>query len=208
MSVSLSKNQKISLSKNEAGLKKVFMGLGWDAAKPKVQTVKPSGFFARLFGSPVKEVVSSVESIDLDASCLMFDADNKNVDTIWFRKLKTLDGSVWHSGDNLTGDGDGDDEVINVNLTALPEKIKTLVFVITSFRGQTFDMIESANCRLVNAENNKELAKYTLSGEGKNTAQIMAKVYRENGEWMMQAIGAPANGTVQHQIISEVEKYL
>lgn len=193
MSVSLKKNEKVSLSKTQAGLKKVFMGLGWDAAK--------GNFFQSLLGM-------TPDNIDLDASCLMFDDEKTLVDTVWFRKLQTFDGSVVHTGDNLTGDGDGDDEVIMVDLTKLKNNITSLVFVITSFRGQTFKDIKSASCRLVDNETNKELAKYTLSEKSDNTAQIMAKLYKENGEWMMQAIGQPVNGRVQYELLPEVMKYI
>lgn len=194
MAISLAKEQKISLNKESGStLTKVFLGLGWDPVKAK-------GFLGSLFGGG--------DSIDLDASCLMFNDQKQLVDTVWFRQLQSRDGSVLHTGDNLTGDGDGDDEVIHVDLTRVPSQVKTLVFVINSFRGQTFDKIESAFCRLVDANNNKELARYTLSDKTPVTAQIMAKVYRENGEWMMQAIGVPANGTVQHQLLGSVQSYL
>lgn len=195
MAISLAKEQKISLTK-EAGstLTKVFLGLGWDPVKSK------GGFLGSLFGGG--------DSIDLDASCLMFDDHKQLVDTVWFRQLHSRDGSVNHTGDNLTGDGAGDDEVINVDLTRVPSNVKTLVFVINSFRGQTFDKVESAFCRLVDASKNKEMARYTLSDKTPVTAQIMAKVYRENGEWMMQALGVPANATVQNQMINTVVNYL
>jgi tellurium resistance protein TerZ len=194
MAISLSKEQKISLSISKEsgnGLTKVFMGLGWDP-------VKHNGFFGGLFGG----------SIDLDASCLMFNEQKELVDIVWFKQLQSRDGSIYHSGDNLTGEGDGDDEVINIDLTRIPSNVQTLVFVITSFSGQTFDKIESAFCRLVDASKNNELVRYTLSGKTPVTAQIMAKIYRENGEWMMQAIGAPTNGTVPNQIVDIVKHYL
>lgn len=193
MSVSLSKGGSINLSKESGvgGLSKVFMGLGWDP-------VKSGGFFG--FGGG--------GDIDLDASCLMFDSSQQLVDTVWFRQLKSKDGSVKHSGDNLTGEGDGDDEVINVDLQKLPSNISTLVFTITSFRGQTFDKVESAKCRLVDASSNKELASYTLSDKSKVTAQVMAKVYKQNNEWHMQAIGAPTNGSVQSDLLNVVRQYL
>jgi len=196
MAISLGKEQKISLTKEAgSGLTKVFMGLGWDPVKAK-------GMFGSLFGG------GDGGSIDLDASCMMFDGNKQLVDTIWFRQLKSHDGSIRHSGDNLTGDGAGDDEVIYVDLTRIPSNVQSLVFVITSFRGQTFDKVESAFCRLVDESKNKELARFTLSDKTPVTAQVMAKVYKENGEWMMQAIGAPTNGTVQNQLLPVVQRYL
>lgn len=189
MSVNLSKNQSISLSKDGQGLQRVFMGLGWDVAK--------SGFLGGLFGG-------GGASIDLDASCILFDAQKNVVDTVWFRQLKSRDGSIVHTGDNRTGDGDGDDEVINVDLSRIPSNVQTLVFVINSFTGQTFEKVEAASCRLVNRDNNTELAKFNLSTKNNYTAQIMAKVYRENGAWTMKAIGTPANGRTQDELLSVI----
>jgi tellurium resistance protein TerZ len=185
MSVNLSKKEKVSLEKNSGGLTRVFMGLGWDVAKSQ------GGFFSKMFSS-------EPENIDLDASCLMLDANKNIVDTVWFRQLKSKDGSIIHSGDNLTGAGEGDDEMISVDLTRLPSNVSHLVFVISSFRGQTFDKVDSAFCRLVDATNKTELARYNLSGKNSHTAQVMAQVYKENGIWTMQAIGEATNGrTVQ-----------
>lgn len=196
MSVNLSKNQTISLSKDGAGLKQVFMGLGWDVVAPK-----KSGFFSMFSGG------DSEGSIDLDASCLMFDANKEVVDTIWFRQLRSKDGSIVHDGDNLTGEGDGDDEVINVDLTKVPSNVQSLVFLITSFRGQTFEKVESAFCRIVNKENKTELAKFNLSGKNSYTGQVMAKVSRENGAWVMKAIGEPGNGTTQNDLIPLAKRF-
>lgn len=179
MSVSLVKGQKISLDK-EAGttLTKVVMGLGWDAAKPQ-------GFFGKMLGSP---------SIDLDASCVLLDEGGQMIDSVWFRQLKSKDGSIVHTGDNLTGAGDGDDEQIIVDLQRLPAQVVTLVFVVNSFTGQNFSQVENAFCRLVNQSNGREIAKYNLSCGGPHTGQLMAKLYRHNGEWKMHALGENANG--------------
>jgi tellurium resistance protein TerZ len=174
MSVSLSKGQKISLDK-EAGstLTKITMGLGWDAIKSK-------GLFG--FGS-------KTETVDLDASCVLFDEANNAIDTVWFRQLKSKDGSIVHTGDNRTGAGDGDDEQIIVDLSKVPANVKSLVFTVNSFTGQSFAQIENAFCRIINAADNKEVARYDLSVQGSHTAQIMTKLYRHNGEWKMHAIG-------------------
>lgn len=198
MTVSLAKKEKVSLEKNSGGLSRVFMGLGWDMAKPK----SSGGFFGKLLGG------GEVESIDLDASCVMLDAQKNIVDTVWFRQLRSKDGSVSHSGDNLTGEGDGDDEVIKVDLSRLPSNVTNLVFVISSFRGQTFDQVESAFCRLVNAEGNVELARYNLSAKNPYTAQVMARVYKENGIWTMQALGEPTNGRTVQDFISVVQNVI
>lgn len=179
MAVKLSKGDRISLNK-EAGttLTKIVMGLGWDAMKTK-------GFFG--FGGRAQE-------IDLDASCLMFDERKELVDAIWFRQLASRDGSVRHSGDNRTGAGDGDDEQIVVDLASVPANVKSLVFTVNSFTGQNFSQIENAFCRIVNASNGAEVARYQLSCNGTHSAQIMAKVYRHNDEWKMHALGENASG--------------
>jgi tellurium resistance protein TerZ len=107
---------------------------------------------------------------------VLFNEQNKLVDTVWFKQLKSRDGSILHTGDNRTGDGDGDDEQIIVLLDKVPSEVKSLVFTVNSFTSQTFDAVENAYCRLVDATNNTEIARYTLSSQGSHTAQIMAKV--------------------------------
>jgi tellurium resistance protein TerZ len=179
MTVNLQKGQKISLDKEAGGaLSRVTMGLGWDAIKSK-------GFFG--FGA-------KTESVDLDASCVMFDEANRAVDVVWFRQLKSRDGSIVHTGDNRTGAGDGDDEQITVDLSQVPANVKSLVFTVNSFTGQNFSQVENAYCRVINAANQQEVARYDLSVQGVHTAQIMAKLYRHNGEWKMHAIGENASG--------------
>ncbi len=193
MSVSLSKGQKISLDK-EAGstLTKITMGLGWDAIKSK-------GLFG--FGS-------KTETVDLDASCVMFDEANTQVDIVWFRQLKSKDGSIVHTGDNRTGAGDGDDEQIVVDLAKVPANVKSLVFTVNSFTGQSFAQIENAFCRIINADNNKEVARYDLSVQGSHTAQIMAKLYRHNGEWKMHAIGENGSGRTIEDLVRQIGQHL
>lgn len=179
MSVNLSKGQRISLTK-ETGvqLNQVIMGLGWDVKKK-------TGLFG--FGG-------SAPDIDLDASALMFDEGKQLVDQVWFRQLRSNDGSVKHSGDNRTGAGDGDDEQIVVQLSSVPSQVKSLVFVVNSFTGQNFSQIDNAFCRLVNTANNEEIAKFNLSCQGNHTAQIMVKIYRHENDWKLHAIGESCSG--------------
>lgn len=180
MTISMSKGQKVSLAKRGGGsLTVVRMGLGWDAVKKR-----------GLFGS-------RSQSIDLDASALLFDAAGNLVDAVWFRQLRSQDGSVVHTGDNLTGAGEGDDESVIVDLTRLSPVVTQIVFTVNSFTGQDFSQIENAFCRLVDETTNEELARYELSGSGRHNAQIMAKVGRGGdgaGAWTMTAIGAIASG--------------
>jgi tellurium resistance protein TerZ len=178
MAINLQKGQKISLAKEAGGsLTKIIMGLGWDAKK--------SGFLG--FGR-------REQSIDLDASCVLFDEGRRVLDTVWWKQLRSQDGSIEHTGDNQTVDGDGDDEQVIVDLARVPPTVKSLVFVVNSFTGQSFAEIENAACRVVDGSNGRELARYDLSCNGKHTAMVMAKVYRHNGEWKMHAIGENAVG--------------
>ncbi|MEO5370436.1 MAG: tellurium resistance TerZ family protein [Magnetococcus sp. DMHC-1] len=191
--VSLSKGQTVSLEKSSATpLTKVVMGLGWDAKKKKA-----------LFG-----LVKMSQDIDLDASCIVFDKNKKMLDTVWFRQLKSKDGSIQHRGDNRTGEGEGDDEQIVVDLPAVSAQANSLVFVVNSFSGQTFDEIENASCRLVDHQTNNELAKYSLTGSGSHTAQIMAKLSRDGKGWQMTAIGEQASGRTFQDLLPAVVKCL
>lgn len=197
MGINLQKGQKISLSKESGGsLSKVVMGLGWDAKKSS-----GGGLLKGMFGG-------GGDSIDLDASCIMFDEQNKAVDTVYFGHLKSKDGSILHSGDNRTGDGDGDDEQIIVDLDKVPATVKSLVFTVSSYTGQTFNMVENAYCRIVNKSDNQEIARYTLSAQGSHTAQIMAKVYRHNGEWKMHAIGENGTGRTIDNLLPQIIPHL
>jgi len=190
MTISLSKNQTISLEKQGQGLTKVFMGLGWDVAK--------GGFLG--FGGG--------GDIDLDASALMFDASGNLVDTVWFRQLQSRDRSVQHTGDNLTGAGDGDDEVIKVDLTRVPANVQSIVFTVSSYRGQTFAKVKNAFCRLVDDTNRQEVARLNLSEQGSHTGLIMAKLSRSGSGWQMTAIGERSNGQVVQQLEADARRYL
>jgi tellurium resistance protein TerZ len=192
--ISLQKGQTISLAKTGgAGLRKVVMGLGWDVRKPK----KMFGIFG-----------GDAPSIDLDASCLLFDANGGLFDQVWFRQLKSKDGSIVHTGDNLTGAGDGDDEQIIVELERLPAQAKTLVFTVSSFRGDTFDQIENAYCRLLDAAGNKELGRYDLSGSGPHTGQVMAKLVRGGDGWSFTAIGERTGGRTFHDMMPAISAHV
>lgn len=192
MGINLEKGQKISLAKEAGGeLTSVVMGLGWDA-------VKKRGFLG--FGGGGE--------IDLDASCFLFDEQNELRDLVYFGQLRSQDGSIQHSGDNRTGEGDGDDEQIAVALTRIPAHIKTLVFTVSNYTGQDFSKVENAYCRLINGQNGQEIARYNLSAQGNHTAQIMAKIYRHNGEWKMHAIGENSQGATPDKIVPRILPHL
>lgn len=195
--VSLNKNQTISLKKQSTALSKLHFGLGWDPIKKEKK-----GFLSSLFGG-------ITDSIDLDASCMMLDVNGKNIDEVWFCHLKSKCRSVIHSGDNLTGEGDGDDEVIKVDLTKLPFEVEYLVFTVNSFRGQTFNDVDNAFCRVLD-QNNQELARYQLTEQGPHTGIIIATLKRNGGSWDFTAQGFPCNGRtikdIYPQIVEKVVK--
>jgi tellurium resistance protein TerZ len=191
MGVSLTKGQSVSLVKSGGGgLTNVRMGLGWDAVKKR-----------GLFGS-------RSQSIDLDASALLFDANRSLVDQVWFQQLTSRDGSVQHTGDNLTGEGEGDDESIRVHLDGVSPAVQSIVFTVNSFTGQDFSQIENAFCRLVDETTESEVARYDLTGSGHHTAQIMSKVSRSGPGWTMTAIGATASGRTFHDLLPTIVNYL
>ncbi len=186
--VNLTKGQKISLTKESSGLKNVMVGLGWDEAE--IQPVKFS-----LFSRKPKQ-----HSIDCDASAILLDENGKcidNSDVIYFGNLTHKSGTVKHQGDNLTGEGDGDDEQILVDLANLPSKYSKIAFVVTIYkadeRNQNFGMIKNAYIRIVDTSNgNKELCKFNLSDDinyNDKTSMLFGELYRHNGEWKFNAIG-------------------
>lgn len=169
--VSLRKNERVSLVKAGApALTAVVMGLGWDPARGR-------------------------RSIDLDASVIAFDSGGQPLETVWFSHKKAFGGAIKHSGDNLTGRGDGDDEQINVDLGALPSSVAHLVFTINSFRGQKFTEVERAFCRLVDARTKSELVRFDLSDAQPNTGVLMVALSRTAaGTWEMRALGEYHDG--------------
>ena len=180
MAINLKKGQRISLTKEDPTLKQIMCGLGWDVAP------KSGGFFG------------GNKQFDLDSSLLCLDADKKLTDVkniIYFGNLRHSSSAIVHQGDNLTGAGEGDDEVINIDLPLIPDNIAYLVFAINIYkckqRKQDFSMVDNAFVRLVNRNSNKELARYNLSGTEYSgmTGMILAEVYRHNQDWKMAAVG-------------------
>ena len=180
MAINLKKGQRISLTKEDPGLKQIMCGLGWDVAK------KSGGFFG------------GNKQFDLDSSVLCLDTDKKLLDVkniVYFGNLRHSSGAIAHQGDNLTGAGEGDDEIINIDLPLIPTNIAYLVLAINIYkcnqRKQDFSMVDNAFVRLVNRNTNQELARYNLSGTeyAGMTGMIMAELYRHNEEWKMAAVG-------------------
>ena len=202
MSINLQKGQRIDLTKGNAGLNKILVGLGWDP----VETKSSGGFLSGLFGGGG----SSSPNIDCDASVLMLKNDKivTNSDVIYFGNLKSANGAVAHSGDNLTGAGDGDDEQIVVELNSIPAEYNRLVFVVNIYdaakRKQHFGMIQNAFIRIVNGTTNQELLKYNLSDNYSNqTTLITGELYRHENEWKFAAIGTGTQDVSLGEVIGK-----
>lgn len=191
MSINLSKNSTISLTKEVEKLSSITVGLGWDVAKSK-------GFLASIFGTA---------SIDLDASCLLIDENLNVLDSVWYAQLKSKCKSVIHQGDNLTGKGDGDDEKITINLTKLPNSVKYIAVTVNSFRGQTFDKVENAFCRILDQSSN-EICRFTLNEKGGHTGIYIGLLTYKNKEWNFTSKGVNANGSNVNQIASTVLQHI
>ena len=183
MSISLQKGQKVSLSKDNAGLSKVVIGLGWDEVQKK------RGLFA-----------PKPQPIDCDASALVLKNGKlaAKEDIVFFGNLRHKTGTIQHMGDNLTGAGDGDDEQIVVDLAHIPAEYDRIVLVVNIYqavqRQQHFGQIQNAFIRLVDARNNQEMCRYNLTDDYSGmTAMIFGEVYRHNGEWKFNAIGQGTN---------------
>ena len=178
MAVSLQKGGNVSLSKEDPNLKNAMVGLGWD-----VRSTDGSDF-------------------DLDASVFLLNESGKirnDQDFIFYNNLKSSDGSVEHTGDNRTGEGEGDDEAIKVQLPSVPNDVQKLVVAVTihdaDSRKQNFGMVQNAFIRVVNAESNNEITRYDLSEDASTeTAMIFGELYRHNNEWKFRAVGQGYNG--------------
>ena len=189
MSISLKKGQKVSLTKESAGLSNVLVGLGWDAVESK------KGFLASLFGTQAAD-------IDCDGTAILLKDGkfcDKN-DVVYFGNLEHKSGTVRHMGDNLTGDGEGDDEQILIDLSKVPAEYDRIVIVVNIYdcikRKQEFGMIKNAFIRIVDGKTNREMCKYDLSEDYSGmTAMIFGEIYRHNGEWKFNAIGQGTKDT-------------
>jgi len=178
MAISLSKGGNVSLSKEAPGLKNAIIGLGWDVR------------------------ASDGQGFDLDASAFLLDANGKvrgDADFIFYNNLKSTDGSVEHTGDSKDGEGDGDDESLKVDLSRVPAEVHKVAVCVTihdaEARRQNFGMVNNAFVRIVNADGQKEIARYDLSEDASvETAMIFAELYRNNNEWKFKAIGQGFKG--------------
>ena len=179
MAVSLSKGQKVDLTKGNPGLSKIIVGLGWDTNK-----------------------YDGGADFDLDAAAFLLAANGKvasDSDFVFYGNLKHSSGGVEHMGDNLTGEGDGDDEQIKVNLASIPASVEKIGFTVTIYeaesRKQNFGQVSNAYIRIVDETSNTELIRYDLGEDfSVETAVVVGELYRNNGEWKFNAIGSGFQG--------------
>ncbi|MEC2057011.1 TerD family protein [Peribacillus psychrosaccharolyticus] len=179
MAISLSKGQKVDLTKSNPGLKNLVVGLGWDTNK-----------------------YDGGNDFDLDSSVFLLNASGKvasEKDFVFFNNLQGGNGSVVHTGDNLTGAGDGDDEQIKIDLSKVPAEVEKIAFTITihdaDARSQNFGQVSNAFVRVVNEQSNEELIRYDLGEDFSiETAVVVAELYRHGGEWKFNAIGSGYQG--------------
>ena len=179
MPINLSKGQKIDLTKTNPGLKNIMVGLGWDV-----------------------NVFASGSAFDLDAAAFMAGANGKcpkDTDFIFYGNLKHSSGAVEHMGDNLTGEGEGDDEQIKIDLSKIPQNIEKIAFTVTIYdadnRRQNFGQVSNAFIRIVNIDTNEELIHYDLGEDFSiETVVVVGELYKHNNEWKFNAIGSGFQG--------------
>lgn len=177
--LNLAKGEKMDVTKGNPGLTQVSLGLGWDTS-------------------------DTATDYDLDGFAILLDSSNKltsDSNVVYFNQLKSSDGSVVHSGDNLTGAGDGDDEVINVDLSKVSADINTIGFFVNIFkateRNQRFGQVKNAFIRVFDPTNGNEMGRFDLAEDASsNTGFLMGKLYRNNGEWKFESAGTGVNGSI------------
>ena len=173
MGVSLAKGGNVSLTKEAPGLTAVLVGLGWDARS------------------------TSGTDFDLDASAILCNSAGKvlsDAHFVFFNNLTSPDGSVEHTGDNLTGEGEGDDEAIKVDLSKVPAEVDKIVFPVSIYdadkRAQSFGQVRNAFIRVVNQDGSREIARYDLSEDASTeTAMVFGEIYRNGADWKFRAVG-------------------
>ncbi len=180
----LTKGEKVDLSKQAPGLSKAALGLGWDTNS------------------------SGGAAFDLDASAILLGTDNKmrtEKDLVFFHHLKSEDGSVQHTGDNLTGAGDGDDETINVDLNSIPTDVDQILLVVNIYeavaRRQNFGQVKNAFIRLYDRDTKEQILKYDLSEDFSSQTDVtFGRLYRHNGAWKFEAVGAGHTGGLERYL--------
>ncbi|MDT0199028.1 MULTISPECIES: TerD family protein [unclassified Acinetobacter] len=178
MAISLNKGGNLSLSKTDPSLNQVLIGLGWDAR------------------------ATDGADFDLDASAFLLATNDKvrgETDFIFYNQTRSPEGSVEHTGDNRTGEGDGDDEAVKINLAKVPADVQKIAITVTihdaESRGQNFGQVQNAFIRVVNDQTNVEIVRFDLNEDySTETAMIFGELYRHNSEWKFRAVGQGYNG--------------
>ncbi|MBA3664180.1 MAG: TerD family protein [Bacteroidetes bacterium] len=199
MAINLEKGQRINLEKsNGTRLQNICVGINWGAIEKK-----------GLLGT-------TKEAVDLDASCAIYDASKKNIDTVSFRKLQSNDKAIKHSGDDRTGDLNGDDgldnEIISLDLSAINPDAAFIAFFVNSFKGQDFKDIPFASIRIYEGtpeKVNEEFAKYNIANDpafSGNVTMVLGVLYKRNGEWKFNAVGVPTKDRKLEETIVTVQQ--
>jgi tellurium resistance protein TerZ len=194
MAINLEKGQRINLEKGGAKLQNVCVGINWGA-------IQRNG---------------SKEAVDLDASCAVYDALKQSIDTVSFRKLRSNDQAIQHSGDDLTGDLDGDDgldnEVITLDFSKLNPSANYVAFFVNSFKGQDFKDIPFASIRIYEGtpkKVNEEFARYDIANDKSfagNVTMVMGVFYKKGSDWKFNAIGTPTSDRKLEQTVVTIQQ--
>lgn len=212
--VSLAKGQKVSLTKETPGLNKVIVGLGWDpVGESTVKVTKKPGFFGKLLGAKerVVEETTSGEDIDCDAFAVAIDSNGNVISTLYYGKKNLFNNTLVHSGDNLTGEGEGDDEQIIVKLSELPKEVEKIIVAVNIYRGrernQRFGNIANAFIRIVNASNDQEMCKYELSDNDEYSDVVtvhFGDLVRSDNGWAFNAVGEPSKADSINEFVQKI----
>lgn len=179
MTTILKKDEKTTLSQlSDTPISQLVFGAAWQGKKLGL----------------IRKIMKTDKPIDLDFSCIMYDDDGQTHDTIWYANLKSRDGSIWHNGDDTTGEAEGLDEAITLNMHAIPDEVETIFFVISSFEGEQFSNCSQCEVQIQNAAGNTPLAKYIIRTDNEKSARIMLRMKRKEGDWEIKAIGKVAEG--------------
>ena len=190
--IELTRDQELALTRADGGpLGKLKMGLGWDKKAG-------AGFLS-----------TGVKDVDLDASAVQF-SGGKLFDLAFFNHLETRDGAVVHLGDNLTGRGEGDDEVITVDLGKVWHSVDAMLFLVSSYQGHTLEWIDSAYVRLVDVagDEERELARFTLTGGVHTTGMVMATMVRDGDQWRLRAVGQGIDAKIPTESVDALRAFV
>ena len=194
MSQNLAPGRTVNLA-DLTGAPKLIIGCGWEAKQNR-------SFLDKLLKKPEK-------TVDLDFSCIVYNKDHEFIDTIWYTEMKSKDNAIHHSGDETTGETEGDDEQISVDLMALNPEVQSMVFTISSFSGTTFEDVDDAYVRIIDDRACKEVLRMRFRGRENVTAKIMFRMRKdENGAWQITALNKGATGANIHDLYPQIRALL